>query len=249
MDDRSAYGNGYDYDGDRRNRAPASDYWDFLKYHLLLFALPAVVAIGLLMLTQMENVIKMFALFALTLQFMAGAETEAAQADWIDAMFALFQLLAFSALAGLAVRIVSSGLFFLPGLALRGRLHIGTVLKTGLRHFFPVFFLTLLLGFALGVINSVLSAVPVLNMLVVVLAVYAQSMLSIYYDYWFSYNEAAGRPIYSGPIERFRVLYSKEGIFWLYALLLSLSYMVLLSTFVKPYIQLKIAQRMGMTVK
>lgn len=247
MDDRSTYRHG-DY-GHERNQAVLTGYWDFLKYHLLFFLLPAAAAIGLLLLTQRDNVIKLFSLFALTLQFMAGAGDEAAQTEWIDGLFALLQLLAFSALAGLAVRLLSAGLFFLPGLALRGRMNAGTILKTGLRHFFATFFVTLLLGFALGLVNSVLSAIPVINVVAVLLALYAQSMFSIYYDYWFSYNEASGQPIYSGPKERFGVLYGKEGTFWLYALLLSASYLVLLSAFAKPYIQLKIAQRMGMTIK
>ncbi|MDO3411249.1 hypothetical protein QWJ34_15900 [Saccharibacillus sp. CPCC 101409] len=245
MDDRSAYG-GYETDRRSYGMSRGYGYWDFLKYHLLLLALPTAVAVLLLTLTQMHNIMQLFNLFALTMQFLAGAGDEISQYQWIDALTGLFQLLAIGVLAGLVVRVIASGLFFLPGLALRGRMNLGTVMKTGLRYFFITFFIMLLFGFAIGIVNSILSAIPVLNVIFVVLAVYLQSMLSVYYDYWFSYNQAAGRPIASGPAERFRVLFGSDRHFLLYALLLALSYTLLVSIFVKPYIQLKIAQRMGM---
>ncbi|WP_172195081.1 hypothetical protein [Saccharibacillus qingshengii] len=239
MDDRSAYG----YDPGRENYASMPKYWDFLKYHLLLFALPALITIVLLY----GQLYDLFLILVYGLQSMAGAGSEITTGEWGAVLAGVFQLFAYGAIAGIVIRVLSAGLFFLPTLARSGRMNLSTIVKTGLRHFFPTLFVLILVGLAIGFASSILSFIPLLNFVAGVVVLYVQAMVSIYYDYWFSYNEAEGRPVYSGPMERLSVLYGgKDGTFRMYALLLALSYLVLASTFVKPYIQLKLTERMGM---
>ncbi|NGZ76624.1 hypothetical protein [Saccharibacillus alkalitolerans] len=239
MDDRSAYA----YDMDRQAYGRVPGYWDFLKYHLLLFALPSVIAYLLLH----GQFVYLVTLMVYGFQSMAGGAGEITPGEWGAALAGSFQLIAYGAIAGIGIRVLSAGLFFLPTLARSGRLNLGTVLKTGLRYFFPTLFVMILISLILGFASTFLSFIPLINFVAGFVVLYAQALVSIYYDYWFSYNEAAGRPVYSNPSDRWKALYgSGSGTFWLYALLLSLSYIVLASTFVKPYIQMKITQRMGM---
>lgn len=237
MDDRSAYG----YDRNRQTYAQVPGYWDFLKYHLLLMALPMVIATVLLY-GQLSYLIVM-----ISYGFQAfDGRSDITDEQWGAALIGIFQLLASVAVAGIIIRVISAGLFFLPTLARSGRLNLGTVMRTGLRYFFPTLFMMILVGLIVGFASSILSFIPIINILSTLIAFYVQALVSIYYDYWFSYNEAAGRPVYSGPTDRLKALYGKDGTFWLYALFLMLSYIVFASVFVKPFIQMKITERMGM---
>ncbi|MEJ8307004.1 hypothetical protein [Saccharibacillus sacchari] len=238
MDNRSAYG----YDRNRQVYAQVPGYWDFLKYHLLLFALPSVVAV-VLMYGQLAYLVTVFLYF---LQTMAGGGSEISAEQWSLALAGVFQLFIYSMVVGVVLRVLSAGLFFLPTLARSGRLNLGTVMRTGLRYFLPTLLVMILVGLIVGLAGSVLSFIPILNVVSTLVAVYVQALVSIYYDYWFSYNEAAGRPVYNGPMDRLKALYGNDGAFWLYALLLMLSYFFFASVFVKPFIQMKITERMGM---
>ncbi|WP_037290986.1 hypothetical protein [Saccharibacillus sacchari] len=238
MDDRSVYG----YDRSRQTYAQMPGYWDFLKYHLLLTALPTVIALILLYGQLSYFVVMMIYGF----QTMAGGGSEITGEQWGTVLVGFFQLLAFGAIAGILIRVVSAGLFFLPTLARSGRLNLGTIMRTGLRHFFPTLFVMIAVGLIVGIASSILSFIPIVNLVSTLIVFYVQALTSIYYDYWFSYNEAAGRPVYSGPTDRLKALYGKDGTFWLYALFLALSYIFLASVFVKPFIQMKITERMGM---
>lgn len=238
MDDRSAYG----YDRNRQAYAQVPGYWDFLKYHLLLMALPMVIATVLLY-GQLSYFVVMI---TYGFQAFAGGGSDITDEQWGAALIGIFQLIAYVAIAGIIVRVISAGLFFLPTLARSGRLNLGTIMRTGLRYFFPTFFVMIVVGLIVGFASSILSFIPIINILSTLIVFYVQALTSIYYDYWFSYNEAAGRPVYSGPIDRIKALYGKDGTFWLYALLLMLSYLVFASVFVKPFIQMKMTERMGM---
>lgn len=238
MNDPSGYG----YDRDRQSVAQVPRYWEFLKYHLLLFALPSAVVL-ILLYGQLSY---FFILIAYGFQTMAGAGSEITPEQWGIVLTGFFQLFAYGAIGGIVIRVLSAGLFFLPTLARSGRLNLGTIMKTGLRYFFPTLFVMILAGLMIGFATSILSFIPLIGFVASFALTYVQAMINIYYDYWFSYNEASGRPVYNGPIDRIKALYGNDGTFWLYALFLMLSYFVLASTFVKPFIQMKITERMGM---
>lgn len=234
--------NAYNTDRSREAYAAVPGYWDYLKYHLLLYMLPWAVA-TILLFGQVRYV---FELMAYGFAFLAGGWESISEQQVIEIGANVLRLIGFFAIFGLIIAVLSAGLRFLPTLARSGRLRLGQVFKTGLRYFFPTFFAMLLVSFVIGTANAVLSFIPLLGFVMTVVSAYVNALCSIYYDYWFSYNEAAGRPVYSGPIDRLRALYGNNGEFWVYGLLLMLSYFLLASSFVKPYIQMKMTQKMGM---
>ncbi|OWA35017.1 hypothetical protein B9G55_14885 [Saccharibacillus sp. O16] len=227
-----------------RSTSPAVPrYWDFLKYHLLLFLLPWAIAI-IPLLGQIRSLARAtdygYGIF------WGDGWAYFSDDEALTVIGIILRLLGSFAVVGLIIAILSAGLRFLPTLARSGRLRLGQVVKTGLRYFFPTFFAMILVGLIVGIVNTLLSFIPFLGFVATLAAAYVNALASIYYDYWFSYNEAAGRPVYSGPIDRLRALYSRDGEFFFYAFLLALSYLVLASSFVKPYIQMKMTQKMGM---
>ncbi|OWR30327.1 hypothetical protein CDO73_10400 [Saccharibacillus sp. O23] len=235
--------NSYDTDRSRDVYPAVPGYWDYLKYHLLLYVLPWAVA-TILMFGQLRYLIE---LMSYGFAVMAGGWESISEDRILEIGTNVLRLIGFFAIFGLIIALLSAGLRFLPTLGRSGRLRLGQVIRTGLRYFFPTFFAMLLVSLVIGTASSILSFIPLLGFVMTVVSAYVNALASIYYDYWFSYNEAAGRPVYSGPIDRLRALYGKDGEFWVYALLLMLSYFVLASSFVKPYIQMKMTQKMGMT--
>lgn len=234
--------NSYDAGRSREADPAVPGYWDYLKYHLLLYVLPWAVA-TILLFGQIRYLVE---LMVYGFAVMTGGWESISEEDVIEMGANVLRLMGFLAIFGLIIAVLSSGLRFLPTLARSGRLRVGQVFKTGLRYFFPTFFAILLVSLIVGTANAILSFIPLIGFVMTIVSAYVNALCSIYYDYWFSYNEAAGRPVYSGPIDRLRALYGKDGQFWLYALFLMLSYFVLASSFVKPYIQMKMTQKMGM---
>lgn len=215
-------------------------YFHFLKFHILILCLPALF-VGIAFFNSLI-------LFANDLYFLyrilAGQGGELG--TWGIVLFVGKKIMKYGfmvMLLSVLIQIFKSGLYFLPFLAWKNELTIRGVLRVGTRRLFHIFMIVFGMNILFGILSSIIALIPFINLISFIVFPVLTAISSILFDYLFSINLQAGKPLLSQVSLRFQELFVSDKRFIGYAVLLTLSYFFLASAFVKPFIQKEIYAR------
>ncbi|MGF7046495.1 hypothetical protein J2T13_000971 [Paenibacillus sp. DS2015] len=217
-------------------------YYDFLKYHLLMILIPMLLIIVL----YFESIVSVVSDIYRFYRVLFGEDDSKPLILFLIILKKLIKLGLSTFLLFLIAKVIKTGLYFLPYLALKGRptLTFIKIVKIGIRNIIPVFMVTFAGGILISAVSSFVLLIPILNVFSFLVVPFLLALMTVLYDYAFSINQLHGKPIYYDLHRHFYDLYMEDKRFLLYATLLALSYFVMGAVLVRPFIQMQITKRL-----